>query len=69
MSISPLSVRTAETSAEGGYELIAGHRRRHVLELTGIATMLMIMWELYDEATLKNDRQEQYSTNIYNKAD
>ena len=39
--------------AEGGYELIAGHRRRHASELAGKATMPVIVRELDDdEATL-----------------
>lgn len=39
--------------AEGGYELIAGHRRRHALELAGGAVMPVIVRELDDvEATL-----------------
>ncbi len=39
--------------AEGGYELIAGHRRRHALELAGKTTMPVIIRELDDdESTL-----------------
>ena len=39
--------------AGGGYELIAGHRRRHASELAGKATMPVIVRELDDdEATL-----------------
>ena len=39
--------------AEGGYELIAGHRRRHALELAGQTTMPVIIRELDDdESTL-----------------
>lgn len=39
--------------AEGGYELIAGHRRRHASELAGRETMPVIIRELDDdEATL-----------------
>lgn len=38
---------------EGGYELIAGHRRRHALELAGQTTMPVIIRELDDdESTL-----------------
>ncbi|WP_251496563.1 ParB/RepB/Spo0J family partition protein [Otoolea muris] len=38
---------------EGGYELIAGHRRRHACELAGNTTMPVIVRELDDEeATL-----------------
>lgn len=43
----------ARPRAEGGYELIAGHRRRHASELAGKATMPVIVRELDDdEATL-----------------
>lgn len=39
--------------AEGGYELIAGHRRRHASELAGRETMPVIIRELDDdEATI-----------------
>lgn len=39
--------------AEGGYELIAGHRRRHASELAGKDTMPVIIRELDDdEATI-----------------
>ncbi|MDE7224087.1 MAG: ParB/RepB/Spo0J family partition protein, partial [Acetatifactor sp.] len=38
---------------EGGYELIAGHRRRHALELAGEMSMPVIIRELDDdEATI-----------------
>lgn len=43
----------ARPRAEGGYELIAGHRRRHASELAGKATMPVVIRELDDdEATL-----------------
>lgn len=43
----------ARPRTEGGYELIAGHRRRHASELAGMATMPVIVRELDDdEATL-----------------
>jgi len=43
----------ARPRAEGGYELIAGHRRRHALELAGETAMPVIIRELDDdEATL-----------------
>ena len=43
----------ARPRAEGGYELIAGHRRRHASELAGKTTMPVIVRELDDdEATL-----------------
>lgn len=43
----------ARPRAEGGYELIAGHRRRHALELAGQDTMPVVIRDLDDdEATL-----------------
>ena len=43
----------ARPRAEGGYELIAGHRRRHASKLAGRNTMPVIVRELDDdEATL-----------------
>ncbi len=43
----------ARPRAEGGYELVAGHRRRHACELAGNTTMPVIVRELDDdEATL-----------------
>ena len=43
----------ARPRADGGYELIAGHRRKHASELAGKTTMLVIVRELDDdEATL-----------------
>lgn len=43
----------ARPRAEGDYELIAGHRRKHASELAGKTTMLVIVRELDDdEATL-----------------
>lgn len=43
----------ARPREEGGYELVAGHRRRHASELAGKTTMPVIVRELDDdEATL-----------------
>ncbi len=43
----------ARPRGEGGYELVAGHRRRHALELAGGTVMPVIIRELDDdEATL-----------------
>lgn len=43
----------ARPRAEGGYELIAGHRRRHGSELAGKATMPVLVRDLDDdEATI-----------------
>lgn len=43
----------ARPRREGGYELVAGHRRRHALELAGETAMPVIVRELDDdEATL-----------------
>ncbi len=39
----------ARLRAEGGYELIAGHRRRHASELAGKTTMPVIVRELDDD--------------------
>ena len=36
--------------AEGGYELISGHRRKHACELAGIPTMPVIVRDLDDDA-------------------
>ena len=43
----------ARTRAEGGYEIIAGHRRRHGCELAGLSTMPMFVRDYTDdEATI-----------------
>ena len=43
----------ARPREEGGYELLAGHRRRHALELAGETMMPVIIRELDDdESTL-----------------
>jgi ParB family chromosome partitioning protein len=43
----------ARKRAEGGYEIIAGHRRRHACELLGFATMPMFVRDYSDdEATI-----------------
>lgn len=39
----------ARPRAEGGYELIAGHRRRHALELAGETAMPVIIRDLDDD--------------------
>jgi len=36
--------------AEGGYELISGHRRKHACELAGLPTMPVIVRDLDDDA-------------------
>ena len=43
----------ARPMKDGGYEIIAGHRRRHACELVGLTTMPMFI------------RGEQYSEGIY----
>lgn len=49
----PISVRAAEISAEGGYEIIAGHRRKHGCEIAGLSTMPMFIRDYNDdEATV-----------------
>ena len=48
--LAPAIVRPRE---EGGYELIAGHRRKHASELAGLSTMPVIIRDLDDdEATI-----------------
>ena len=43
----------ARPRAEGGYEIIAGHRRRHGCELAGLSTMPMFVRDYTDdEATI-----------------
>jgi ParB family chromosome partitioning protein len=43
----------ARSRAEGGYEIIAGHRRRHACELVGLETMPMFIRNYTDdEATI-----------------
>ena len=37
--------------ADGGYELISGHRRKHACELAGLPTMPVIVRNLDDDAT------------------
>lgn len=39
----------ARTRPEGGYELVAGHRRKHASELAGMRTMPVIVRELDDD--------------------
>ena len=34
----------ARTRPEGGYEIIAGHTRRHICEIVGLKTMPMFVW-------------------------
>jgi ParB family chromosome partitioning protein len=36
--------------ADGGYELISGHRRKHACELAGLSTMPVIIRDLDDDA-------------------
>lgn len=36
--------------ADGGYELISGHRRKHACELAGLPTMPVIVRDLDDDA-------------------
>ena len=45
-----LSPAIARPSPEGGYELVAGHRRHHACELVGMETMPVIVRELDDDA-------------------
>ena len=45
-----LSPALARPRPEGGYELIAGHRRQHAARLAGLETLPVIVRELDDEA-------------------
>ena len=45
-----LSPAIARPSPDGGYELVAGHRRHHARELVGMDTMPVIVRELDDDA-------------------
>ena len=45
-----LSPVIARPSPDGGYELVAGHRRHHACELVGMETMPVIVRELDDDA-------------------
>ena len=45
-----LSPAIARPSPNGGYELVAGHRRHHACELVGMETMPVIVRELDDDA-------------------
>ncbi len=45
-----LSPAIARPSPDGGYELVAGHRRNHACELVGMETMPVIVRDLDDDA-------------------
>lgn len=47
--LTPLIVRPR---AEGGYEMIAGHRRKHACELAGVETMPVIVREMDDDTAV-----------------
>ena len=48
----------ARPRVEGGYELIAGHRRKRASELAGKTTMPVIVRKLDDdEATLRSEER------------
>ena len=47
-----LAPAIARPRAEGGYELVAGHRRHHASELAGKDTMPVIVRELDDDAAV-----------------
>mgnify|MGYP000043118476 CR=1 FL=1 len=38
--------------AEGGYEIISGHRRQHAAELAGLETLPVIVREMSDDAAV-----------------
>ena len=49
----------ARPRAEGGYEIIAGHRRRHACELVGLETMPMFIRNYTDdEATIIREAEQ-----------
>ena len=39
----------ARPMKDGGYEIIAGHRRRHACEIVGLATMPMFIRDYTDD--------------------
>ena len=47
-----LAPAIARPRVEGGYELVAGHRRHHASELAGMDTMPVIVRELDDDAAV-----------------
>ena len=49
-----LILALARPREDGGYELIAGHRRKHACELAGLATMPVIVRDIdRDAATIR----------------
>ena len=42
----------ARPRAEGGYEIISGHRRQHAAELAGLETLPVIVLEMSDDAAV-----------------
>lgn len=42
----------ARPRAEGGYEIISGHRRQHAAELAGLETLPVIVREMSDDAAI-----------------
>ena len=52
MQYGVLTPAIARPRAEGGYELISGHRRHHASELAGLDTMPVIVRNLDDDATI-----------------
>ena len=47
-----LSPLIARPRAEGGYEIISGHRRQHAAELAGLETLPVIVREMSDDAAV-----------------
>ena len=43
---------TVRPRAEGGYEIISGHRRQHAAELAGLETLPVIVREMSDDAAV-----------------
>ena len=52
MQYGVLTPAIARPRAEGGYELISGHRRHHASELAGLDTMPVIVRNLDDDASV-----------------
>ena len=49
-----LSPLIARPRAEGGYEIISGHRRQHAAQLAGLDALPVIVRQMDDDAALKN---------------
>ncbi len=52
MQYGVLTPAIARPRADGGYELVSGHRRHHASELAGLDTMPVIVRNLDDDAAI-----------------